>query len=169
MIFSSFRTNFPGRLRSFSRDRRGISTIEFALIAPIAFLVLAISLEAMRLSIAYTLIDHAVFLGVHEAKLNRGVNAEKSVTDQLENWKFGVYDPKEVKLTFTSAPSMADVQNAGTAGPGTGGMAVHLRVEAELGILRDVLDENNPMKGSREMNIYYMNEPEEEGSDAAAS
>lgn len=152
------------KCRAFLRERKGVSSVEFAVLAPITFLVLAVALESMRLSIAYTLIDHAVFIGIYDAKLYRGVNAEKYVKDQLEEWRFGLYDPKDIKLTFTNAASMAEVQKAGTAGAGAPGASVHLRVEMELGILKDVLPESSAMKGSRELNIYYMNESGESSS-----
>ena len=70
---------------AFLRSRLGAAGVEFALLLPMAAFVLAVALESARLSIAYALIERAVEEGIHEAKLNRGAEAETLVKAALEN------------------------------------------------------------------------------------
>lgn len=147
-------SRIPPILR-FLRVTRGVVQVEFALLAPIALFVLAIALESARLCVAYALIERALEEGVHAAKLERGRNAEALVTQALEKWRFGVFNPSDLKVTLTSASSMALLLNGGSAGAGVGGDSVHLKVEAKLGILEKVLPEGNPMKGDVEMHLFY--------------
>lgn len=146
----------------FWRRQAGIASIEFAILAPMVFLVLAIALESSRLCIAYALIDRAVSEGIQQAKLHRGANAQLYLTQALEKWRFGVFNPKDIKLTLTSSPTMSTIMTAAVAGGGNAGDSVHLKVEAKLGVLEKILPEDNPMKGDVEQNYYYINEPEAE-------
>ena len=99
---------FRSAFSAFLRSRLGAAGVEFALLLPMAAFVLAVALESARLSIAYALIERAVEEGIHEAKLNRGAEAETLVKAALEKWRFGVFDPSDLKLTFTSSSSMID-------------------------------------------------------------
>lgn len=76
---------FRNAFSSFLRSRLGAAGVEFALLLPMAAFVLAVALESARLSIAYALIERAVEEGIHEAKLNRGAEAETLVKAALEN------------------------------------------------------------------------------------
>ena len=118
---------------------------------------------------AYALIERAVEEGIHEAKLNRGAEAETLVKAALEKWRFGVFDPSDLKLTFTSSSSMIDLLAGANPGAGTGGDSVHLKVDARLGILEKVLPEGNPMKGKVEIHFFYINEPEKDKGAANGS
>lgn len=149
-------------LCSFWRRQAGIASIEFAILAPMVFFVLAIALESSRLCIAYALINRAMSEGIEQAKLHRGVNAQLYLTQALEKWRFGVFNPKDIKLTLTSSPTMSTIMTAAVAGGGGAGDSVHLKMEAKLGVLEKVLPEDNPMKGDVEQNYYYINEPEAE-------
>ena len=100
---------FRSAFSAFLRSRLGAAGVEFALLLPMAAFVLAVALESARLSIAYALIERAVEEGIHEAKLNRGAEAETLVKAALEKWRFGVFDPSDLKLTFTSSSSMIDL------------------------------------------------------------
>lgn len=151
----------------FCRGRRAVASIEFALLAPMVFFVLAVALEASRLTIAYALIDHAVESGIHEAKLYRGQDAAQRVVNALKDWRFGVFDPSAIDLTFTSAASMSEILTGAAAGAGSAGQTVHLEVKAHLGILEKVLPQGNPMKGDVQMHYFYINEPEPKKHDEA--
>lgn len=144
----------------FWRQRHGVASIEFALLAPMVLFVLAIALEASRLTIAYALIDHAVETGITQAKLHQGQDAQARIEQELKNWRFGVFDPNDISLTFTNAASMADILTGAASGAGIAGSSVHLQVKARLGVLEKVLPEGNPMKGNVEMHYFYINEPE---------
>ena len=152
---------FRSAFSAFLRSRLGAAGVEFALLLPMAAFVLAVALESARLSIAYALI--------HEAKLNRGAEAETLVKAALEKWRFGVFDPSDLKLTFTSSSSMIDLLAGANPGAGTGGDSVHLKVDARLGILEKVLPEGNPMKGKVEIHFFYINEPEKDKGAANGS
>ena len=156
---------FRSAFSAFLRSRLGAAGVEFALLLPMAAFVLAVALESARLSIAYALIERAVEEGIHEAKLNRGAEAETLVKAALEKWRFGVFDPSDLKLTFTSSSSMIDAN----PGAGTGGDSVHLKVDARLGVLEKVLPEGNPMKGKVEIHFFYINEPEKDKGAANGS
>lgn len=112
---------FRSAFSAFLRSRLGAAGVEFALLLPMAAFVLAVALESARLSIAYALIERAVEEGIHEAKLNRGAEAETLVKAALEKWRFGVFDPSDLKLTFTSSSSMIDLLAGANPGAGTGG------------------------------------------------
>ena len=148
---------FRSAFSAFLRSRLGAAGVEFALLLPMAAFVLAVALESARLSIAYALIERAVEEGIHEAKLNRGAEAETLVKAALEKWRFGVFDPSDLKLTFTSSSSMIDLLAGANPGAGTGGDSVHLKVDARLGVLEKVLPEGNPMKGKVEIHFFYIN------------
>ena len=87
---------FRSAFSAFLRSRLGAAGVEFALLLPMAAFVLAVALESARLSIAYALIERAVEEGIHEAKLNRGAEAETLVKAALEKWRFGVFDPSDL-------------------------------------------------------------------------
>lgn len=87
---------FRSAFSMFLRSRLGAAGVEFALLLPMAAFVLAVALESARLSIAYALIERAVEEGIHEAKLNRGAEAETLVKAALEKWRFGVFDPSDL-------------------------------------------------------------------------
>ena len=160
---------FRSAFSAFLRSRLGAAGVEFALLLPMAAFVLAVALESARLSIAYALIERPVEEGIHEAKLNRGAEAETLVKAALEKWRFGVFDPSDLKLTFTSSSSMIDLLAGANPGAGTGGDSVHLKVDARLGVLEKVLPEGNPMKGKVEIHFFYINEPEKDKGAANGS
>lgn len=154
---------FRSAFSAFLRSRLGAAGVEFALLLPMAAFVLAVALESARLSIAYALIERAVEEGIHEAE------AETLVKAALEKWRFGVFDPSDLKLTFTSSSSMIDLLAGANPGAGTGGDSVHLKVDARLGVLEKVLPEGNPMKGKVEIHFFYINEPEKDKGAANGS
>ncbi|MDO4937213.1 MAG: TadE/TadG family type IV pilus assembly protein [Sutterellaceae bacterium] len=140
-------------------DRRGAVVVETALLAPLFLLFVGVLLETARISIAYSVIDNALFLGTMQAKVERGVNAEALIRKKLEESENALFSAKDIELTITSSDSIKEISNgAGQTGGGRGNALVHVKAEMELSVLKGFLPKS--MQAKRSIDFFYINEPD---------
>jgi hypothetical protein len=136
--------------------RRGVTTVEFALIAPLGVFLLAMALEVSRVELATTLLERSVYDIAYQAKVAQGQGFEAIVAQVLESRNNGLFRPAEISIVATSSPDLDTAMSGAVAGAGQAGDIVHIQLLAELGILNDLVPD--PMKIRRTIDYYYINE-----------
>ena len=98
-------------LRGTSRmKRRGASAVEFAVVAPVLFLMIFGMIEYGRLIMVQQIITNASREGAREAVLDGATST--SVTDQVRIYLQGTsIDPNDVAVAFNVAPQTATAGN----------------------------------------------------------
>lgn len=140
-------------------DRRASVTVETALIAPLFLLFVGILLETARLSIAYSVIDNALFLGTMQAKVERGISAETLIRKKLKDSENALFSAEDIDLTVTHSDSLKELSNgAGQAGGGRGSALVHVKAQMSLSVLKGFLPKD--MQAKRSVDFFYINEPD---------
>ena len=140
-------------------EQRAAITVETALIAPIFVLFIGLLLETARLSIAYSVIDNALFLGTMQAKVERGVNAQTLIRKKLEDSQNALFSAEDVKLTVTYSDSLNHLANGvGQSGGGQGSSLVHVKADINLTLLKGFIPK--PLQASRTIDFFYINEPD---------
>lgn len=147
--------------QSFIRERRGGISVEFALVAPLFLLILALSLEGARVQIAAMLLERSAYDIAHQAKVARGENFEMIVQRVLEERNHHLFQPQDVQVTAQWAQDLVVLSEGnGTAGAGGQGDFVMLRLEAKLGLFSFLVGEDKATSLERVITICYVNEPD---------
>jgi Flp pilus assembly protein TadG len=90
--------------------RRGASAVEFAVVAPVLFLMIFGMIEYGRLIMVQQIITNASREGAREAVLDGATST--SVTDQVRIYLQGTsIDPNDVAVAFNVAPQTATAGN----------------------------------------------------------
>lgn len=151
--------HFFTRLTKHFFESRAAITVETALIAPIFILFLGLLLETARLSIAYSVIDNALFSGTMQAKAERGVNAQTLIRQKLEDAQNGLFSAEDIKLTVTYSDSLKNLANgAGQSGGGRGNALVHVKADIDLSLLKGFMPK--ALQAHRTVDFFYINEPD---------
>jgi Flp pilus assembly pilin Flp len=144
-------------MKKFIRDKRAAVAVEFALLAPIAIFILAITLETCRVELTSMLLERSLYDIAYQSKVAKGQGFPEIVASVLEQRHNGVFSPSEVQVvaTYSRYPDEVYYGNA-FAGAGLGGDVVKLNLRAELGIFNKIVP--NPFKIVRNIDYYYINE-----------
>lgn len=93
--------------------RRGASAVEFAIVAPVLFLLIFGMIEYGRMIMVQQIITNASREGAREAVLDGATTT--TVTDQVRAYLLGTsIDPNDVDVTFNVAPQSATAGDAVT-------------------------------------------------------
>lgn len=138
--------------------KAGAATVEFAMLAPLAILMLASCLEVSRIQLASMILERAAYDIAYRSKLAHGQGFEAIAQEVLRTRANGLFLPEEVLVEAQADEDLASVAaGIGRPGGGRSGEVVRLRLEAELGILSNFAPE--PLKVRRTIDYYYINEP----------
>ena len=81
-------------------SRRGVTTVEFAMVAPVLFLVVFLILELARLMLFSGNVNTALLVGVRKATIASSTSAEVDELIRSELRRFGI-DEAQISLTPT--------------------------------------------------------------------
>ncbi|MDR2366726.1 MAG: pilus assembly protein [Deltaproteobacteria bacterium] len=145
-------------MKSLWRNKSAIATVEFALVAPIALLILCLTLESARLQVAALLIQRSIYDLAYRAKTDqdREANFEALAAEVLERRNSGFFRVEEITIKVKSDPDMRYIRDGGTTGSGKGKDIVRLTFEAELGLFPNLVPK--PLKVKKTFDYYYINE-----------
>jgi hypothetical protein len=145
----------------FLRSNSAIAAIEFALIAPVALMILCLALESARFQIASLLIQRSMYDLAYKAKVDpdRGANFEAMAQQVLTTQSHIFFRVEEVKVKVASDPDMRYIRAGGVEGSSGGGQdLVRLTYETELGGLFPYFMPES-LKVKKTFHYYYINEP----------
>jgi len=103
---------------------RGASAIEFALVAPMLFLMLFGLIELSLIMFTYAVIDTATTIGSRIGRTGyttSGLSREDYIQQQVGALSMGVLDPSQLTITITSYSDFSSIGQAGQGQAGAGG------------------------------------------------
>jgi hypothetical protein len=136
---------------------KGAITVEFAVLAPILLFVFAASLETSRVQLASMLLDRSVYDMAYQSKVAQEKNFPEIAAAVLEARHNRMFDPQAVAISVVSSSSLANAVGGESGGAGGPSDIVHLKLQAELGIFKNLVPD--PFKVKRTIDYYYINEP----------
>lgn len=150
-------------LSRFAGDEDGVLTVEFAVIAPLLVLLLALCLETARVQIVSALLERSAYDIAFQAKVARGTGFDGIVSDVLTRRNNGLFSPQEVSVTATWAPSVLELASGGSQGAGGPGDFVKLEMKASLNLFGSLVPK--PLQLTRSITYCYVNETDLEADE----
>ena len=123
----------------YMRRQWGAISVEFAVLAPVLFLLLILCLEVGRVELARVLLERALYDISYQVRLAQGADVEGISARVLAANSHFLFDPSDVVVTATHAESVSGLL-VGAAGAGGAGQVVQLELQANLGVLRLLRD-----------------------------
>jgi hypothetical protein len=145
-------------MRTFWRQNSAITTVEFALVAPIALIILCVALESARLQVASLLLQRSIYDLAYRAKTDqdRNQNFPMLAQEVLERRSNGMFGVEEITVQARAHDRVDSVRAAGYEGCGSPQEIVRLTFTAELSLFPSLVPE--PLKIKRTFDYYYINE-----------
>lgn len=150
-------------LSRFAGNEDGVLTVEFAVIAPLLVLLLALCLETARVQIVSALLERSAYDIAFQAKVARGTGFDGIVSDVLTRRNNGLFSPQEVSVTATWAPSVLELASGGSQGAGGPGDFVKLEMKASLNLFGSLVPK--PLQLTRSITYCYVNETDLEADE----
>ena len=150
-------------LSRFTGNESGVLTVEFAVIAPLLVLLLALCLETARVQIVSALLERSVYDIAFQAKVARGSGFDGIVADVLARRNNALFSPQEVSVTATWAPSVLELAAGGSQGAGGPGDFVRLEMNASLNLFGSLVPK--PLQFTRSITYCYVNETDLEADE----
>jgi Flp pilus assembly protein TadG len=99
-----------GRLTGFARESDGASAVEFALVFPLAFFLIAASFELGMLMFNQAAIESAVREAARYGMTGQGTETERSaaILAIVDKYTYGLVDPADITITTEVYPTFAD-------------------------------------------------------------
>lgn len=150
-------------LSRFAGNEDGVLTVEFAVIAPLLVLLLALCLETARVQIVSALLERSAYDIAFQAKVARGTGFDGIVSDVLTRRNNGLFSPQEVSVTAIWAPSVLELASGGSQGAGGPGDFVKLEMKASLNLFGSLVPK--PLQLTRSITYCYVNETDLEADE----
>lgn len=150
-------------LSRFAGNEDGVLTVEFAVIAPLLVLLLALCLETARVQIVSALLERSAYDIAFQAKVARGTGFDGIVSDVLTRRNNGLFSPQDVSVTATWAPSVLELASGGSQGAGGPGDFVKLEMKASLNLFGSLVPK--PLQLTRSITYCYVNETDLEADE----
>ncbi len=145
-------------VRRFVHDRRGVTSIEAALITPLLILLLALLLQTARLNFLYAVADEAIFRGMREARINPGTDPVPLIVDRFGDLAGRLGDKQMLKVKVENAGSLEEAERESfIPGPGVDNSIVRLTIEMKVPLV-EIKPFDTVEFGQREWSVYYRNE-----------
>jgi hypothetical protein len=147
-------------MKSFFSETRAVVTIEFAFLAPICILIIAISLETARIQVARLLIQRAIYDLSYNIKISSDRNIKFDVLTKqlLEKWSNSIFRVEDIQVEIFYNSNLNDLLSEKIQGAGNDNDVVLLRFTANFGIFSNLV--SNPNVISQVFDFYYINEPQ---------
>lgn len=144
-------------LRGFSRDAKGVATIEFGLVLPIVIVVIFGAIECVRFLFATTMIERFGEEVAYEVRVACGnVELSSLVSEKVSDRLSPMVSEDSLTVSATSAKSFQLLMSEPSEGTGGQGDAVRLEVKAEVGLFSWLLPSS--LTGKRSYVYYFVNE-----------
>lgn len=101
------------RLTGFARESDGASAVEFALVFPLAFFLIAASFELGMLMFNQAAIESAVREAARYGMTGQGTETERTakILAIVDKYTYGLVDPSDIKITTEVYPDFASVDD----------------------------------------------------------
>ncbi len=152
-------------MERFWKNRRGALTVEFALNVALFVAVFVMSFEVCRVQVVGMLLERCVSDIAYQSRVVAGENFGGIARRVLNRRSNSLFSADDVRVRARHASDFALLRNSGgIAGAGGSGDAVHITLEAEIGIFTNLVP--SPWKMTRTIEYYYLNEHTQAGGRA---